>query len=278
MKNKPILIALAGAVLLAGTTFFLCCRNSSKPEKAEINQFLYGFSNRVNEGNTKALLAFFEVNKAPKSLKRLVNLLAGKKDIGGKGKPIARVDLDVDNSTIHIVDADMVIANIPAKFSHDSLENKRSLITLKIHQVAPHKFKIVQIDVRKFLTDYAEYANYVRSKTVPETDIFSPITLAAFKTAEQLKTRYDSVIWFEHIEGKTYYYVVKGKWDRWNIDSINNKNHSNSYKMGLVNPELKEIIPPEYDLIHNINGTFTGLIEVEKNQKKGLFDVNGKNI
>lgn len=276
MKTKPILIALASVILLAGTTCLLCCRNSAKPEKAEITQFLYGFSNRVNEGNAKALLALFEVNKAPKTLKRLANLLAGKKDMTGKGKPLARVDLDVDNSTIHVLDGDMVIANIPAKFSHDSLDSKKSLITLKIHQIAPHKFKIMQIDVRKFLTDYAEYANYVRSKTVPETDIFSPITLAAFKTAEQLKTRYDSVIWFAHVDKKTFYYVVKGKWDE--DKDINRYKDSviEPYKMGLLGPDLHEIIPVEYDLIHNIGGTFPGLVEVEKDKKKGFFDLEGK--
>ncbi len=45
--------------------------------------------------------------------------------------------------------------------------------------------------------------------------------------------------------------------------------------MGLVNPELKEIIPARYDLIHNINGTFPGLIEVEKDGKKGFYDIAG---
>jgi hypothetical protein len=46
--------------------------------------------------------------------------------------------------------------------------------------------------------------------------------------------------------------------------------------MGLVNPELKEIIPPGYDLIYNISGTFPGLVEVEKDNKKGFYDLDGK--
>ena len=45
--------------------------------------------------------------------------------------------------------------------------------------------------------------------------------------------------------------------------------------MGLVGPDLKEIIPTEYDLIHNLGGTLDGLIEVEKGDKKGFFDLSG---
>ena len=94
MKTKPILIAAAGIVLLAGIVFFIFHKNSAKPEKLEIKQFLYGFSNRVKEGNYKALAGLFEVRRAPKTLKRLLNLLAGKKDLNGKGKPIANIVLD----------------------------------------------------------------------------------------------------------------------------------------------------------------------------------------
>ena len=46
--------------------------------------------------------------------------------------------------------------------------------------------------------------------------------------------------------------------------------------MGLVNSDLKEIIPPEYDLIHNIGGTIDGMIEVEKGAKRGLYSTSGK--
>ena len=47
-------------------------------------------------------------------------------------------------------------------------------------------------------------------------------------------------------------------------------------KIGLVNPQLKEIIPVNYDLIHNIGGTIKGLIEVEKDSKKGFYNLNGR--
>lgn len=276
MKTKPILISFSNIILIGGLFFFVCCRDSAKPQKAEISQFLNGFNNQIKEGNTDSLLAFFEVDKTPKILKRLINLLTGKKDIDGKAKPLAGITLNVDASTINILNSDITVAKIPAIFNHDSLNSKNSVITLKIHKIAPHQFKIIQVDARQFLTDYIAYENFVKSKTLDEKDIFSPITLAAFKTANQLKTRYDSVIWFAHIDKRTFFYVVKGKW---NMDNDINRYKDSiiePYKMGLVNPDLKEIIPPEYDLIHNISGTFPGLVEVEKENKKGFYNLDGK--
>lgn len=94
-----------------------------------------------------------------------------------------------------------------------------------------------------------------------------------------MKNRYDSVLWFQHVNNKTYFYVIKGKW---NYQILNDYNDAATEKpiakMGLVNPDLKEIIPAEYDLIHNIGGTIDGLIEVEKGTKRGLFDLTGKNV
>ncbi len=70
--------------------------------------------------------------------------------------------------------------------------------------------------------------------------------------------------------------MVKGKWNM--EKDINRYKDSviEPYKMGLVNPDLKEIIPVEYDLIHNISGTFPGLVEVEKDNKKGFYNLDGR--
>jgi hypothetical protein len=145
MKTKPILISFSNIILIGGIFFFVCCRDSAKSQKTEISQFLHGFNNQIKAGNTDSLLAFFEVDKTPKILKRLINLLAGKKGIDGKAKPLAGITLDVDASTINILNSDISVAKIPVTFNHDSLNNKNSVITLKIHKIAPHQFKIIQV-------------------------------------------------------------------------------------------------------------------------------------
>ncbi|MBB3054498.1 WG repeat-containing protein [Mucilaginibacter gotjawali] len=276
MKSKPGPIYLACIILLSGLFLFVRCKTAEKTGKDEVSQFLNGFNNRVKEGNADSLMTYFDADRKLKVLKRLVNLLSGKKSLNGKEKPLAGINLDVDAARIKIIDDEWVTVSIPATFSHDALDSKASVLILKIHKVAPHKLKIAQVDARQFLTDYMVYENFVRSKTVDEKDIYSPITLAAFKTAGQLKTRYDSVIWFAHLDQKTFFYVVKGHWDM--EKDINRPKDSVivPYKMGLVNPDLKEIIPPDYDLIHNISGTFPGLVEVEKDKKRGFYDLEGK--
>lgn len=125
------------------------------------------------------------------------------------------------------------------------------------------------------MTDYLAYQNLIKSKALTDKDIYSAVTLKAFETAAQLKTKYDTVIWFAHDGAKNYFYVAKGKWEE-DFDDRQKADTAKSYKMGLVGPDLKEIIPLEYDLIHNIGGTFPGLIEIEKDGKKGFYDLQGK--
>ncbi|MDF2432089.1 MAG: hypothetical protein JWP44_1720, partial [Mucilaginibacter sp.] len=274
MKTKPFLIP-AIIVLIAGLAFFVRCKTALKTDSSEISQFLNKFNNSINEGNADTLMACFKTDKKTKALVRLVNLLAGKKGADGM-KPLTTIKLDIDKAEIKNISNDLVNVTIPASFSHATVNDKQSVLVLKIYKVAPHELKIIQADARQFLTDYLAYENFVKSKTEAEKVTYSAITLTAFKTADQLKTRYDSVIWFAHLHNQTYFYVIKGKW---NIekDIVRDKDSTiDPYKMGLVNPALKEIIPAEYDLVHNINGTFTGLVEVEKNDKKGFYNLNGR--
>jgi len=77
MKTKPILITVGILVLLGGAFLFIRSRNLIKPKTDEINQFLYAFSNQINEGKADSLLADFDVNTPPRSLKKLINLLVG---------------------------------------------------------------------------------------------------------------------------------------------------------------------------------------------------------
>jgi hypothetical protein len=113
--------------------------------------------------------------------------------------------------------------------------------------------------------------------TEDTSEKYFPITLKAFANAAILKARYDSIPWFSHVQGKTYFYVVKGEWNmHWGLSNLNDR--PRNYKMGLVGPNLKEIIPPGFDLIRDIGGTFPGLVEVEKDGKHGFCNLSGKLI
>ena len=280
MKNKPILITLVGMLLLASFTLFISCRHE-KANKEEIVHFLDNFSNYINSGDAAKLNALFEVKLAPKSLKKLISLLTGKSEFLSKEKPLASITLAVEESKIKSISDDLVLAEVQAELTHLDIEKKISSITIKIRKISATEFKIVQIDAKKLIADYAEYAALIKSKTFTDKDLFEPQTIAAFKNAEQLKAKYDSVLWFAYYNNQTYYYVLKGKWELEKdlLDNTNSRDTTkDDYKIGLVGPDLKEIIPVNYTLIHNISGTFPNLIEVENGNNKGFFDLNGKEV
>ncbi|WP_259068900.1 YARHG domain-containing protein [Mucilaginibacter sp. X4EP1] len=277
MKTKPILI-IAAIVIVAVSAFFLFHKKKTVANSDEITEFLFKFDNGVIAGNADSLMTFFQFDKKSKGLKNLANILAGGKK-GDGSKPLTIIKLDIGKAIISIDKNGLVTAKIPITFSYTNLNDKQSVLILKIHKVAANNLKIVQADARQFLTDYTDYETYARNSMHIDNTTYSAITLASFKTADQLKTRYDSVLWFEHIDGKTFYYVIKGKLNKrfyWNLEQ--KEKETPTYKMGLVNPDLKEIIPTEYDLIHNVGGTIDGLVEVEMNEKKGLYNLNGKNV
>jgi len=280
MKTKPIIIITAIAiVLIVGIVFFIKSKNHQAvaPDESEIATFLDKFNNGVKNHDTHTLLSCFAPDVNIRSLKKFAKLLAGKPDKEGN-KPLTDILFHTEKYETKDGAGGIVVVTIPVSLSHGTLDEKSSSIILKIGKTSKGALKIVQADVREFVADYESYTNFVKSKTVPMSERFKPITLAAFKNAAQLKTKYDSVIWFDHVDGRTFFYVVKGKWDRYSMDSLNDAGFELKYQMGLVDPGLKEIIPPKFDLVHNVSGTVDGLVEVEKDEKKGFYDLNGKNV
>ncbi|MGZ3750438.1 MAG: hypothetical protein ACXVAU_04120 [Mucilaginibacter sp.] len=277
MKTKPILIAAGILVLLACVFLFVRSRNLVRPEKNEVVQFLRQFEIHLTNGPTDSAKSCFAIDRHSKIVTRLVNILSNKTPADGQENKLFKLSLDVENARITFVNRGLVQADIPVYFAQEKIAGEKSFLILKIQKTADHQLKIVQVDARQLLADYIAYKKKVESLSIPDKDIFDPITLASFKIAEKLKSNYDSVLYFEHIDNKTYYYVAKGKFATYSANG-NGRETPNDYKIGLVNPDLKEIIPVEYDVIHNIGGTIDGLIEVEKDSKKGCFDTTGKAI
>jgi hypothetical protein len=276
MKTKPIFIGLLViAVLVAG---FLFAHNKffkNTPQTGEIEQFLTEFNMHLKAGQVDSAYAFFDADQHNRANLALVKMLSGKTSINGKGKPLFKISLNTDKSKVEVTNPEQCTAEVPVNFSHKVMEPANSTITFNIHKTGS-QLKIYKVNTFDFANDYVAFQNGVINRTVAEEDIYNPITLAAFKTAEKLKTRYDSVLWFNHVDNKTWFYVVNGNLPEEFYYQNPDKVEPIKYKMGLVNPELKEIIPAQYDLIHNINGSIDSLIEVEKDGKKGFYNLAGK--
>jgi hypothetical protein len=277
MKTKPVVIVVIAVIVIAACGFlFIRSKNLVSPKKGEITQFLNAFNTQIKAGNIDSASLYFEDKQKSKLVKVLLSVLTNKTNTGGKAKPIFKVSLNTEDALITVVNSEFATALVVTSFNHDNLPTERSSLLFTIHKIDNKQYKITQVNATGFVKDYIAYQNKVVNKTIPEKDIYSPITLAAFKTAEQLKARYDSVVWFDHINNKTFYYVVKGKFPEGFYYQDDRKINHDDFKIGLVNPDLKEIIPAEYDLIHNINGTIEGFIEVEKADKRGLYNLDGK--
>jgi hypothetical protein len=279
MKTKPFLKAATGIVAITAILLMVRCKTAKKAGSAEIHEFLTSFNQHVKTPNSDSLLSYFNAGKKNDVFMRLANLLAGKKDFNGITKPIGGINLNVDSAVIKVINDGLVVVSIPATFRHAENVDKQSLLMLTLREGSPHRYKIIAVDARQFVEDYYAFENRYRMNNIDEKKLFNPVTLAAFKLAEKLKSRYDSVLWFQHVAGKPFFYVIKGSiGKRFYYDESMRGNENDVYKMGLVNPELKEIIPAEYDMVHNIGGTIDGLIEVEKGDKKGFYNISGNLI
>ena len=274
MKTKVvIIISLAGVLLSAGLFFFIKGSDTDElAEKKAVIAFLAAFNQHIQQDHTDSLQAYFDNSQNIKPVKRLLGLLAGKQSVNSDETPLASITLAVEESNIQLGADKMITARIPASFSQGDMEKKRSELVFRIRKTAAEEYKIMQVDAKQFLGDYIAYENLIRTRTLTDADIYSPVTLASFKVADELKKQYDSVIWFSHIKNETWYYVTNGKWffNEVQTDAVV------PYKMGLVGPDLKLVIPVEYSLVHTIGTTFENLIEVEKDNKKGFYDLKGK--
>ncbi|QKJ32278.1 YARHG domain-containing protein [Mucilaginibacter mali] len=270
MKTKPMLI-LAAALLCCAAFFARCNRHSVNNEA--LNSFLNLINLQVQNKQTKSLMQDFAMPKKKDAIRQLINLLCNQTGVSKNSRPIFTVTMNMEANDATVINEKLTKVIIPIKLHRDSIEEQSTTLTFKIKEVANSTFKIVDVDAKDFLGDYIGYENLVRRKTLKDADIYSPQTLAAFKVADKLKAKYDSIPWFQHVDGKTWFFVVKGKFDFYNGMG---RDTTHNFKMGLVSPDQKEIIPVDFDLIHNIGATFPNLVEVEKDHKRGFYNLTGE--
>ncbi|CAM3720263.1 WG repeat-containing protein [Mucilaginibacter galii] len=275
MKTKPIIIGVITGIVILGLAFFVKAKYFDKPPVAKYDQFMQDFNRHVVNKNTDSLATYFDLVWQldmvwqPEMLNHFLKVLTNQSSVNMGNAAVLKLTLNIKGCTYTYLENGDAKIKVPVKLMDRTLPAQWTAITFTVHKKA-NKYVITNVDNLRFIEDYLAYENKVNTKSLTDKDIYSPITLQAFKSAEKLKTKYDSVLWFSHINKQTYFYVVKGKWDYYDVDS------AKTYKMGLVNPQLQEIIPAEYDLIYNINGSINGLVEVEKDRKRGFYDLNGK--
>ena len=270
MKTKPILIGVTIGILVLAMAFFVKAKYYDKPKVANYDRFLQNFNRQVINKNTDSLATYFDVVWDKHLLSQFLKVITNQSSVNPNEPAQLKLALIVTECRyVYKANGNTDII-VPVRLSHKNIPEGLTTLTLTVTPKGIHEYTIVQVNNEAFISDYLSFENKIRMQGIPDKDIYASITLQAFKSAEKLKAKYDSVLWFSHINKQTYFYVIKGKWDYYDPDS------AKTYKMGLVNPQLQEIIPPEYDLVYNINGSVPGLVEVEKEHKRGFYNLNGK--
>jgi hypothetical protein len=267
MKTKPVLIGLFAVVLLLGIGLFVKAKYFKKAEPARFDNFLQSFNKHAVNQNTDSLATYFDLVWDKKLLNQFLMVITNQQSVNPDELAIVKMTLNIDSCGYKDLEDGDTEITIPVRLTDTKLPPQLTSLGFRVHK-KEGKYVIIQVDNQDFIRDYLAFENKIKTKGLTDKDIYSAITLQAFKSAEQLKSRYDSVLWFSHINQQTYYYVVKGKWDYYDPDS------AKTYQMGLVNPQLQEIIPPKFDLIYNINGSLQGLVEVEKDHKHGFYNLS----
>jgi hypothetical protein len=279
MQKKPVLI-IAG-VLILGLCAFLFIRSKylTKPKDTEVIAFLEKFNTNVIGGNTDSLLTYFNTWQTSKPLMKLLNVLCNKTGSTGTGQPLFEVSLTTAYSDLKIINNELLEVRIPATLTEKNSNTtpKQTYLYMKLRKIGPGEFKILQMDGREFFKDYVAFENTIHTRDQPEKQIYNAVTLAAFANAEKLKSSYDTIPAFEHYNGKTYFYVAKGSGKEFSFERVS-EDTTAAWKIGLAGPDLKELIPVKYTVIHNISGIIDGLMEVEDKSKRGFYDLTGKEI
>ena len=276
MKSKPFLITI-GIVLILVSSYFLFSKGKTAGISNQPNTawFLSRFNEQLIAGDTQSLLSFFEAKQQDnKDIIILLDIITGKKSFNDR-PALFKPKLHFDESEIEVSDDETITATIPVSFSYKNLGTRKSQIIFTLKKNTGNQFVITSATIAEFASDYIAYENYINSKTVKETDIFSQQTLQAFETAESIKLKYDTVLWFSYVNDRTYLYVANGEWNMWKFFEQQPDSQPTA-KMGMVDYRLKEIIPAQYDLVYGISGTFSNLIEVEKNSKHGFYNTEGE--
>ena len=278
MNRKPKIIGAIVLVLIACSLFFVKNRIVAKPQEKEISEFLSEFDYSYNGGSVDSLAKYFEGIKSNPQLNILLGVLLNKTRLNGEGKPLFKTNLLITASEASSVNTELTKITVPVQFDEGANTTQQTTLVFLVRKNQSGHIRIVKVDSKSFAEAYTNYQRIVKYKKGIDETHYDEITLKAFADAEKLKGKYDTIPWFAHIDKRTYFYVANGKWETdegglpYASDSVMN------IKIGLVGPDLKEIIPAEYQMIYTINGSVKGLVEVEKNKKIGFYNLSGKNV
>ena len=154
----------------------------------------------------------------------------------------------------------------------------KSELTIFVEQDALGDYKITHVsdDVRFHLSSAERELTRIQQAQTFRSVREEKLSPGRLEVARQrIRSSYDSVVYYTLVDTTLLFYVVNGDWQ---YPMVRNQDQALEYRMGVVSEYGKEIIPVSFDKIYNPGGTIDGLIEVERNGRRGLYTLSGQPI
>lgn len=258
--HKPLVkISLCLLLIVAACSIL----KKEEPDQ-DIVAFMTNFQNSLSQSD-EAILGYFDARQSKESILSAIRILQNKEH------EFIACTADFTAATISKEETGIRLS-VPVHLVSQNIEGDYKKEATLTFWLKPRKktFVISKLDGEEFYTAFSEIKSVLQwsVERIQEIKKREPI----YARAKALQQQFDSVVWYANYDGRNYFYVVKGKWNRDLSDRVASKG-SGEYTMGLTNEQGAIVIPVEYDLIGTIGFAVPGLVEIKKEGKVGYFNL-----
>ena len=167
---------------------------------------------------------------------------------------------------------------LPFILSGPTGPHETGTVTLSVQEDVFGAYKITDAsdDLRFYLGVVHDKAAQAQRNDTKQIVTSRDAILAKAAAAKQsLANPHDEIIYYTYVDTTLLFYVARGDWD---YSALYDDLTEGSYQLGVVDEWGNEVIPVSFGKIYNPGGTLPRLIEVERNGKRGFYNLQGQPI
>ena len=256
-------------------TFFLLgvgCQSNTSSSVGDINDFAGRWTRLAKHGEAAPLKKLFSHSASAQADQLLNSIQAATK----KGIDI---NLDADKVCIAKQSPQEYEISIPFALSGNIPLLRYGKIQLFVQEDVFGSFTVT--GVSENLSIYVAAVNSKKEiadhRVTSISRIFPRDTMVARAAAVQqrLANPQDQVIFYTQVDSRLLFYVARGHWD---YSALYDHAAEKDYQLGIVDEQGNEVVPVAFDKLYNPGGTLPTLIEVERDGKRGFYNLDGEPI
>lgn len=265
LNYKPPFMLQRSALYLALLVVVIvgACSVLKKEDPAQsVRTFLSSFHSNLNKPDQE-ILKQFRVRQSPEAVLAVIRILKNQ-------EKYLKCNAQFENAQIFIA-GDDVRVTIPVQFMTYGLDNYVSEeTTLELGLTAQDKsYTITRLEGEAF------YNTFSRMKNDNEWGILGATAVKSrqpiYAKAQELESKFDTVIFYATYKNENYFYVVDGEWQNHFLRYETRLEKNVDVKMGLANSSGELVIPVEYEFVGTIAFEAPDLVEVKKEGKFRLL-------